>query len=369
MASVIRVELGSGSESGTHSFSSLEEIIQWGEKERQYWRWVSQHNNGLFDKIHSQIVNILGAAKSAKENPDESEGKIKSLQTMFKQIVNLQFEKLPRRIHLERLRGEDVQVAIGALGYWYNKGLDLNMGQPRTLIGVVHAILFDLGYEKNHEVSSAYSDSLNAIIRDFQKKQGEFVTDLKQQKDELDDLLDHARQNSKEQRRSFDAVLAEQKKELEAIKEAYNTGLGAKAPAAYWSEKKTSHNWWAIGFGGCFLLVLVGGTYMVFQALKDVKATNYTEYLPLMVIAFAVLWVCRLLARLMLSNIHLATDAAERTVMTEAYLAMLKEGRAIADNDRQALIMALFRPTSSGVIKDDGAPPHTLEWLFNKIAK
>jgi hypothetical protein len=74
-------------------------------------------------------------------------------------------------------------------------------------------------------------------------------------------------------------------------------------------------------------------------------------------------WATRLVVRVWLSHVHLATDAAERVVMVKTYLALGADGMPSADADRQHLLQALFRPASDGIVKDEGIPPSFLEVL------
>ena len=70
---------------------------------------------------------------------------------------------------------------------------------------------------------------------------------------------------------------------------------------------------------------------------------------------FAV-WGVRLVVRMFLSHLHLASDAAERVVMTRTYLSLLEGDRLSSKEDRQLILQALFRPASDGIVKDEGVP-------------
>ncbi|HBZ36947.1 MAG TPA: hypothetical protein DEO59_00225 [Balneola sp.] len=58
----------------------------------------------------------------------------------------------------------------------------------------------------------------------------------------------------------------------------------------------------------------------------------------------------------MLSNIHLRTDADERRVMILTYLSLLRRENAITEEDRKVILQTLFRPSATGIIKDDNLP-------------
>jgi hypothetical protein len=72
--------------------------------------------------------------------------------------------------------------------------------------------------------------------------------------------------------------------------------------------------------------------------------------------ATLVIWPIRILAKMLLSNVHLATDASERSILTRTYLALIRKDDKMEEADRQLILKVLFRPTSTGIVKDDGAP-------------
>ena len=71
--------------------------------------------------------------------------------------------------------------------------------------------------------------------------------------------------------------------------------------------------------------------------------------------------------RLFLSNVHLHTDAKERVTMVQTYLALLRRGKITKDDER-LILQTLFRPTSTGIMKDDGVPLTALE-AISKLNK
>ncbi|MCP4539940.1 MAG: hypothetical protein GY832_22600 [Chloroflexi bacterium] len=81
------------------------------------------------------------------------------------------------------------------------------------------------------------------------------------------------------------------------------------------------------------------------------------------IIATIGVWAIRVLVRLLMSNIHLHDDAAERRTMLLTYLALLREGELPEGDVRQLILQALFRPSSTGIVKDDAAPPFMAQWL------
>ena len=66
---------------------------------------------------------------------------------------------------------------------------------------------------------------------------------------------------------------------------------------------------------------------------------------------------------------HLATDADQRANMIETYLA-LKEGDALPQESQIShLFDAIFRPVSTGIVKDDGVPISLFDYLTQQRGK
>jgi hypothetical protein len=89
-------------------------------------------------------------------------------------------------------------------------------------------------------------------------------------------------------------------------------------------------------------------------------AWHFGSFLLLATLSF---WLIRLLVRIFLSNMHLENDAAERVTMAKTYLALLRNDNVPKGDGINTVLAALFRPTGDGIVKDEGIPPSTFEWL------
>jgi hypothetical protein len=70
--------------------------------------------------------------------------------------------------------------------------------------------------------------------------------------------------------------------------------------------------------------------------------------------------------RLWLSAHHLVIDAQERVVMIETYLALIKEGQ-LDEKERALVLTPLFRSSSDGIVKDEGAPDLSAAAFFSRF--
>ncbi|WP_426051798.1 DUF6161 domain-containing protein [Brevundimonas sp. SL161] len=167
--------------------------------------------------------------------------------------------------------------------------------------------------------------------------------------------------------------------QLDALEATYREKLSLMAPVRYWEDKAERHRTaeavaagrvrsfflaaiplmvLMFGFTGWYLITQVDGTpptglYIVVSA-------------GLATTAGLMLWIGRLLTKLYLSQHHLRQDAEERAVMTTTYLALTAE-QAASDADRTIILNALFRPTSDGIVKEDGGLDPSVAGLISRI--
>lgn len=159
-------------------------------------------------------------------------------------------------------------------------------------------------------------------------------------------------------------------------------------PAAYWSKKKNRHGWLTAGslilaiavatYGG--MRILKAGTDARNDAIQYMQANDAEKYLlptyalPVVLGAIGFLWLLRILVRLFLTQLHLWTDAAERVVMVNTYLALLVGKGVLAgktpfgDEQLTIILTQLFRHGSTGLFKDDASPQMPLDVLVREGA-
>jgi hypothetical protein len=180
----------------------------------------------------------------------------------------------------------------------------------------------------------------------------------------------------------FATKLDEQKAEFENLKAAFAEHMKLKAPVQYWTRSKWWHRLTALVFG---LLSVGWGTVVGYEAVQYYRVllerkpvlpqaaaagASSQQTLPLWEIGLLLLlitlavWLIRVLVRVTLSNLHQAAEAASRATMTEAYLALIADGKGLPEKDRILVLTTVFRPMSTGLIKDgDGMPPSLIELL------
>ena len=168
--------------------------------------------------------------------------------------------------------------------------------------------------------------------------------------------------------------------QLDSLEQTYREKLALMAPVQYWKDKAADHKkaeWWTRLFVILFFVFALPSLVTMFGAAGWYLLNHVDEKTPtgLYVVASAGLattagvmfWIGRLLTKLYLSQHHLRQDAEERAVMTTTYLALTAE-QAAGDADRSIILNALFRPTSDGIIKEDGGLDPSVASLIGRLA-
>ena len=118
---------------------------------------------------------------------------------------------------------------------------------------------------------------------------------------------------------------------------------------------------------GVVILIAFGWlAYEIFLNVPPNEKPQVWQVGVFSVAAFFGIWLERILVRLFVSNIHLATDAEERVTMLQTYLSIIREGSEFAPEDKKLILERLFHPAADGLVKDDGAPPSPLEMLSRR---
>lgn len=185
------------------------------------------------------------------------------------------------------------------------------------------------------------------------------VTALSGLREELSSLRDKASAHLEEQKTHFVKQVQELKRDLENTKKAFSEELALDAPVSYWATKRTHHQWVLWLMAVVTLIVASTAIYVFLCAAhtfsqKNIGQIPFLHLSTLLAISTAGIWLTRLCTKIFISNLHLRTDADERVTMIKTYLALLKTKEGPPENERQLILQTLFRPSSTGFIKEDG---------------
>ncbi len=164
--------------------------------------------------------------------------------------------------------------------------------------------------------------------------------------------------------------------EWNELKRVYDTELGLRAPTTYWKDRAKTQLKAALSYGVAFALIM--GLFSWLFVVKGVpylaaineKKNVFVALAPLVIPAFAAVWILRIVGRLLSESLTLMRDASERRTLVMTFLALMKDdstGKSvIKDEDRILILHALFRP-SSGAVIDDAPPVHWFDLLSSRV--
>ncbi|MFW2515848.1 DUF6161 domain-containing protein [Aliarcobacter butzleri] len=158
-------------------------------------------------------------------------------------------------------------------------------------------------------------------------------------------------------------------------KEAVLKNIELKQATTYWEKQAINYNgkykfyFWAniivavILIISAFLLINKSGLFIqnitvdnsnAIESLKNlVQSVPFFNYVIFILYTTLVIWIMKILVKIMLSNYHLAVDANERIIMINTYLVLLEDGKGFQETDRKVILDNIFRQTNHGIITDE----------------
>ncbi|MGA3285061.1 MAG: DUF6161 domain-containing protein [Verrucomicrobiota bacterium] len=381
------IEVSLGKDSGTKVFNSLEELTNWLAMEQQFWSWLGQHPqtnekltilnlfNRFADAVKQQVneINTLKNLEIQRNQKLDLTQLFKNIGDYFKDFYENQRgipSETPRGKFLEQLKNEQGHgVACFACGYFM--GVGFSYGGYDGFRGATAAYNFDSGSKDSAVSEKQALDELRLYWQGvFQK----FENDLHVESEKHRQLNSAAEIQLTSQKENFDQLVSTSKDDWQKLKTTYDDELAIRAPVLYWKSKAKSHLILSWIFAG--IAVIIAGTIftLLYFELKQLIGPPanleqpelwHPEYWRLAILIASALigvWMAGIVVRLFLSNMHLQTDAKERVVMVQTYLALLRRGK-ISKDDEHFILKTLFRPTATGIVKDDAVPLTALDAL------
>lgn len=382
---LFRLELKAG---GVLAPRSVDELREWVQKEVQFWSWadsVSNVNRGPLDQARANLHAARDFAQRAAGSADP-EGYVEEVRRNLEQAYTrlaLPHSSSPLGKEVEAMRLNSPATALGflfpllpehrqhrwdsvAIDGWYGfvLGLFRAYGEPsglQQLKGQRESFEEFLTESKKSEAERR--DELDRIENDVAGALQRSAADVETRTIEFADFM-------KDKQREHEETLSAHTVQMEALRKTFREEMTLRGPVEYWESRRTHHADRSRTLTVVTVGALVGLAVLLALITFWAVHTSGNPYMPdpwrLVLVAFAGavgVWGVRLVVRMLLSNMHLTTDAAERVTMVKTYLALLEGEKLPADEDRKLILQALFRPGSDGIVKDDGIPNPALEFL------
>jgi len=290
-------------------------------------------------------------AKASAEKPDEVKREIKSIWKRLEEISGApeQIDDLKAAISELTTRVGEIS-SKAAIGRFQQMARDALMEQAETLTRM----------QKQQS--------------DLQKSLTEMPERIEAAKQSVTDLQGQLESRISEQFSGVEERLANSREEINkavaSYEEAVTNALGTHEADQYWETKATGHKkqfkWWAIGAGCLAAGGLTLAWWLWWCFLREITDLHpWSVGLAAFTVTVALL-ILRLLTRIAMSNLHLETEADERIVLMKSYTRLCIDDRLTPEH-RALALHALFRPSTTGLVKEDAVPPSMLD-LATRIA-
>lgn len=376
---------------GLFAPTSAAEALTWMHREQQFWAWLQNrngggnHDQGLRQAL-SQLNQAMSEAQQAIQHkdarPQNYQGHVTSMNNLVQDVFarrRLPHSSTPLAQRIDAYRQSAGEQAASFFAAVFIPPQQGHHFEPRDLAGwrgLTAGLIerdglssapakgrkqaaeqsFEQLRVKAEALLGEKSTAYDALHRDYaalvestrtaaQEHQSRFTQDQTQRAED------------------FEKLVSEHKQEMENLRKTFREEIALRAPATYWDDKRREHErlskvMGAVSFTSIALSVL-GLGWLIHDLLRTAQPNAAPEAWRLAMVVliglFAV-WGVRLVVRMFLSHLHLATDAAERVVMARTYLSLLEGDRLASKEDRQLILQALFRPASDGIVKDEGVP-------------
>lgn len=382
-----------GEKGGRLEFSQPSEVQQWFADELVKWQWMNPI---------PQVVNALQTFRVTQNDANQyiqrwsqslskSEDVTPHLNSL-KQFIETRVVQQPLWLSSSPIGSYILQLAQDSLrGPLVAAGAYLSLGgsftpasnplHPKFLEGAIVGFLYkneiDWTATTHREALEKLKHQYTGNIADQKRKFNEIEqandslnSQFNQTLLEKDKLLDELHVNQGEE---FKKLIETHEANLKAIEKAYDQKLALWKPVEYWEARGRSHHAksknFAIASGAIGVVILLALGWLAYEIFLNVPPNEKPQAWQVgvfSVAAFFGIWLERILVRLFVSNIHLATDAEERVTMLQTYLSIIREGSEFAPEDKKLILERLFHPAADGLVKDDGAPPSPLEILTRR---
>ncbi len=379
-------------DTGEKEFLDIEELKQWLGIERQAVDWLSNLSSRdqtaakAWQHIGpwlSQLDNFIRDFANHQGNESHQEhlkNKLKAEAHTYIQKYGVRSSESADALFVSQLR-ETQTDAVAGYAMTFLMGQDLNFSTPIALEGAYWALEYKHGSKETVAAQREALDKLKSSWTErFRKQYNELKTDKKRLttevatlREQLSLIKEEIGQQQLQQKNQFGELLVNVENELADIKKTYDEKLALQSSVNYWTEKRANHQtimWW---LAGATLAVAILTGYFFLDAAyalleETIAQVPLWKVSVMLAISTAGIWLTRLSAKIFIANLHLRTDADERVTMVQTYLALLREGNGPKDEERQLILQTLFRPSTTGFIKDDG-PPGFYEAMSRTISK
>ena len=213
------------------------------------------------------------------------------------------------------------------------------------------------------EQKNIFGDQINEQESVFEERTANHTNNFKEQITKqasfFEIMLNDAKKKLTDHICEILTLFEETEKRLTDFEASHKEKISLQGSVEYWSNKRKHHQDKVKRMAVFTIIIAVTVLFVfTFAAYYFLDVTMAEAQLLQIGIMLAIstigIWLIRLSTKIFISNLHLQMDADERVIMFQTYFSLLAEGKGLNDGDRQLILQTLFRPSSTGFIKDDG---------------
>lgn len=398
---VERKQIAFQTESGTIRFDEYSLLNNWMNEQKSIYKFhhPSSQKYGLLnvfqqmDQAWIQLSQIISNGLQRQlNNPEQYNIQVDRFANELKKYLDQKIiftSDSPHSLFISTQGGARPEYGVASIAEIY--GHNIQNIDKHALDGIAQAKKYMQGseerasneWEKLTELKIRWNDELEKHKQEWisqysnelttaRSLNDESIETLKKWKDQIElstKELDDVEHNFK---LKYENSVESAKNELDRITTTYDAKLSLQASVRYWGLQKKHHDNRTIAFGITLAvsttLVIIGLLVFSSQFLDvNFKEIHISRLVSAAVLTTFGIWIIKILSNIFMSHMHLATDAQERRTMIHTYLALTRKGHGPKEEDRQLILQTLFRPSTSGMVKEDSGPANLVD-MVNRLA-
>ncbi|HVX05328.1 MAG TPA: DUF6161 domain-containing protein [Rhodanobacteraceae bacterium] len=378
-----------GSSGRVLTFERTEDVVDWAE--RQVKDWTSerqpQHNwlKQAWDQQRTSLTQIgsharrLEAQLQTPENPSKAQQVAQAFQSLRNTLNQISqgtvlTTESPNFGYVVGIAEKDGDAACVLMLASRSDGAQQlsNVRQGPPLDAIARLSVAVAGTGEQSRAIEAYRSELASLKNDTEKELSALREALRQEVARSAELEREHTARLEDRNKVWAGFLESSGEEWDDLKRIYDEKLSLLAPTEYWNTRAKQYRNQGWGYAIVFAVVLgalIGlFAWLGINELRVTKATSVLiAILPVIIPAFAGVWVLRILGRQLSESLAIMKDAQERVTLVKTFLALMRDettGKSVVkEEDRALILQALFRQSRVTAV-DDSPPLNSLEALL-----
>ena len=364
-------------------FFNYEEVSDWLKKLRDQWSWYlldpavsatpfKQNLDTALSLIHTGLANLT--ANDTKMGHAEIEDGIRRYQ------ANIAIVPEDGRFkYAESVAESNLNAAGFLIEYLAAKNQIGNARLSNDMITAhIYKLIYETGSKQGLSAQNRTIEILKSELGDERILQNRRFEDLE---DEFDTLVEQTGKHqakvhnatetavkwAKQDRSNFlndhEQAIDQAQDRLNKFEHTVKEKIAMLHPIKYWESKSRSHQTRAAWLFGFFAFLLALGVMVLFAFSQEMVAKILSSESPysisfLFIAMFGIFaWPLRIVSKIAMGNLHQATDFDERATLIKTYISFLENDHISGDKEYRLMVLqAIFRPSATGIVREDGQP-------------